>query len=136
MDLTWAPDPSPTWDDDRQRIVGSHPRSFPALADADAGARLPGRWWRAVRDGKTVGFGWMDVTWGDAEVWLAADPEAEHTGVGTFLLEHLSAEARRQGLRYLFNAIPPKHEAPDALKRWLERRGFGLSGDGLYKRLV
>lgn len=134
--LGWTHDTAPTWDADRRRIVGAWPGSFPSLVAAHEGAPLPGRWWAASENGTRVGFGWMDVTWGDAEVWLAVSPEAHHRGVGSFILERLVAEARKQGLRYLYNRIPPGHAQPGPLKSWLVRRSFGLSGDGLYKRLV
>lgn len=136
MDLTWTPDSSPRWDAHRRRVVGAWPASFPELTKAHDGAPLPGRWWAAERDGVPVGFGWMDVTWGDAEVWVAVSPEARREGIGSFIMDHLVQEARRQGLRYVYNRIPPKHAEPSKLVSWLERRSFGLSGDGLFKRLV
>lgn len=136
MDLGWTADPAPSWDADRKRIVGAWPGSFPELATANDGAPLPGRWWSAERGAARMGFGWMDVTWGDAEVWLAVSPDMARTGVGSFILDRLVEEARKQGLRYMYNRIPPSHPDPSRLTSWLERRSFGLSGDGLYKRLV
>ncbi len=135
MELTWVAEPTPLWNADKRRVVGAWPRSFPSLCQADEGAVLPGRWWRAEREGEqVVGYAWMDVTWGDAEVWMAVDPAVEGEGVGSFLLRHLVEESRRAGLRYLFNAIPKDHPEPARLRAWLEKRGFGLSGDGLLKR--
>lgn len=136
MALGWKPDPSPQWDAERRRIVGAWPASFPELAAANEGAPLPGRWWAAEQGGRRVGFGWMDVTWGDAEVWVAVSPDACGAGVGSFIMDRLVSEASRQGLRYVYNRIPPKHPEPARLKQWLEGRSFGLSGDGLYKRLA
>ena len=134
MELEWRREQLPTWNEDKKRIIGARPEIFPTLAAADEGAVMPGDWWRVERGDRIVGYGWMDVTWGDAEVLLAVDPSHRGQGIGSFILERLAGEAHRQGLRYLYNVIPEQHPAPEGLQRWLEERGFGLSGDGLLKR--
>ncbi|MBX2797281.1 MAG: GNAT family N-acetyltransferase [Myxococcales bacterium] len=136
MDLTWTPEPSAAWDADKRHVVGAWTGVFPALQAAHDGAVLPGHWWRAELDGATVGYGWMDVTWGDAEVLLAVHPKAVGKGVGSFVLDKLVHEARKQGLRYMYNVVPTGHPSPSTLQAWLEKRGFGLSGDGLLKRQI
>ena len=45
-DLTWNHEDSPTWDADKQRVIGSAPEGAFDLAYAD-GASLPGDWWAA-----------------------------------------------------------------------------------------
>ncbi len=92
-----------------------------------AGDLLPGDWWRLEADGRTVGYGWMDVTWGDAQILLAVDPDAQRKGYGAAILDHLEAEARKQGLRYLFNTIPSGHPDPDGARAFLEAHGFTAS---------
>jgi GNAT superfamily N-acetyltransferase len=138
MSLTWTRESPPVWDADKRRIVGGAPEGvFSALKGTADGVMLAGDWWRAERGGRVVGYGWMDVTWGDAEILLAADPEGKRHGVGTFLLDRLDEEAAKQGLRYLYNVVPEGHPDARALAGWLQRRGFETSGEGwLLRRKV
>ena len=78
-------------------------------ADLEVGALAPSEWWRVEKDGRVVGYGWLDVNWGDAEILLATDPEDRRQGVGSFILDHLSEEASTRGLRYLTNVVRPTH---------------------------
>lgn len=100
-------------------------------------ALLPGDWWRVTDGQKILGYGWMDTSWGDAEILLAVDPEAQKAGVGNFILDRLESEARERGLNRLYNVIPAKHPEPARLRAWLEKRGFKSVGEGgLLQRAV
>jgi len=136
MALAWIHEDTPRWDADKARILGSAaPGSIdvPKLAHGDL---VPGEWFRAERAGTIVGYGWMDCTWGDAEILLAVDPAEARAGVGTYILDRLEIEAAARGLNYLYNAVKPTHPGRDAVTRWLVERGFQPSGDGLLKRRV
>jgi GNAT superfamily N-acetyltransferase len=136
MALTWIRESRAVWDENKQRIIGGAPGVF-AVAASAPGTVLPGDWWRVDDDGRTVGYGWMDYSWGDAEVLLAVDAAGQSRGVGTFVLDRLDEEAAARGLNYLYNVIPAGHPDPSALKRWLLQRGFAGSKDGdLFKRTV
>ena len=96
-----------------------------------------GDWWRVEDDGRVIGYGWMDYSWGDAEVLLAVDPASQSQGVGTFILDRLDEEGAARGLNYLYNVIPAQHPDKSGLKRWLLQRGFAGAKDGdLFKRTV
>ncbi|MEZ5285778.1 MAG: GNAT family N-acetyltransferase [Vicinamibacterales bacterium] len=137
MALSWHRESLPQWDADKQRIVGGAPAGVFTVADSAPGAALPGDWWRVEDGGTVVGYGWMDYSWGDAEVLLAVDASRQHAGVGTFVLDRLEEEAASRGLNYLYNVIPATHPDKDALRRWLLRRGFVGSVEGdLFKRTV
>lgn len=137
MGLKWIKENPPTWDADKQRVVGAAaPGVFHGLSQVDPGALLPGEWWRAERDGRPVAYGWMDVTWGDAEVLVAVDPAEQRSGVGTYVFDRLEEEAGHQGLRYLYNVVPPKHPDPPGLTKYLQRRGFVSTGGGVLRRQV
>lgn len=138
MSLRWTHESPPTWDADKRRVVGGAPAGvFEALKATADGTVLAGDWWRAERDGQAVGYGWMDVTWGDAEILLATGPEGQRKGVGTFVLDRLDEEARKRGLRYLYNVVPEGHPDAKGLAGWLQRRGFEVSGEGwLLRRKV
>jgi GNAT superfamily N-acetyltransferase len=132
MSLSWVHEENACWDDDKSRIIlGASSGAFdPRFGDLRKGATLPGDWWRAVEDGTTIGFGWMDVVWGEAEILLATAAEARGRGVGSFILEHLAAEARARGLNYLYNVVRPTHPERERITAWLQERGFKASEDG------
>jgi GNAT superfamily N-acetyltransferase len=136
MALAWVREDTPVWDETKRAIVGGAPAGaldVPPLAPGDL---VPGSWFRVEDDGTTVGYGWMDFTWGDAEVTLAVDPGRQGQGVGAFILENLEKEAAARGVNYLYNAVRGTHPRKAAVARWLERLGFRPSGDGLLKKRV
>ena len=65
----------------------------PAPGDA-----LADEWWRVEEDGRVVGYGRLDDTWGDAEVLVLVDPQWRGTGLGAFILERLEHEAASRRL--------------------------------------
>ena len=129
-DLTWTHEDSPTWDADKQRVIGSAPEGAFDLSHADGDA-LPGDWWEArTSDGAVVGYGWLDATWGgDAEILLAVDTAYQRRGVGSFVLDRLEHEAASRGLNYVYNTIRD-HEGRELVHDWLVVRGFRGAVDG------
>ncbi len=138
MGLRWIYESPPYWDADKSRIVaGVGPGIFdPGLVDQIEGTLLANDWWRVVQDDVTVGYGWMDTTWGDAEILLAVQPAARGQGVGTFILDRLEHEARGRGIHYLYNAVPGTHPSHDEVTAWLQARKFTASEDGQLLRAV
>ena len=137
-ELSWSHEPNPTWDADKQRVIGSAPAGVFDLGYAD-GAPLPGDWWSArTADGVVVGYGWLDATWGgDAEILLAVDGAARQRGVGSFVLSRLEDEAAARGLNYVYNTVRSTHPQRDDLHDWLAVRGYrgGTSDTTLRKRV-
>ncbi len=132
MTLSWVRESPAAWDEDKRRIVG---RAEPGIfdrryAELEAGAMPPGEWWRVEEDGRVVGYGWLDVVWGDAEILLAAAPDARGRGVGAFILRELEREAHGRGLNYLYNVVRPTHPRREEVSAWLKKRGFQPSEDG------
>jgi GNAT superfamily N-acetyltransferase len=137
-DLSWSHEPNPTWDADKQRVIGSAPAGALDLSYAD-GAPLPGDWWAArTSDGAVVGYGWLDATWGgDAEILLAVDASAQKRGVGSFVIGRLEDEAARRGLNYVYNTVRDTHPERDDLHDWLAVRGYrGGQGDTTLRKRV
>lgn len=125
MSLTWNREQVPYWNADKQRIVGGQPDGvFPQLATMAEGDVVPGSWWRAEDDGAVVAYGWMDPTWGFAPVLVAVDPQRQGNEVGAWVMEQLAAEAKKEGLAYIFNVIPAEHPDKERLRRWLVAQGF------------
>jgi len=136
MARTWIREDTPRWDAGKQAIVGGAPSGALEIGRFAAGDLVPGEWFRVEDDGKTVGYGWMDCTWGDAEVTVAVDPRKRGAGVGAFIMDHLGKEAASRGVNYLYNAVRATHPEKEAVTRWLTSLGFVPSGDGLLKRHV
>jgi N-acetylglutamate synthase-like GNAT family acetyltransferase len=135
--LTWIRESPPVWDPPKRRIVGGAPSGVFSLGPFRDGQVVPGDWWRVERDGQVVGYGWMDHSWGDAEILLAVEPDGQDSGVGTYILDRLEDEAGERGINYLYNVVPDRHPDREALERWLLRRGFVASQEGgLLKRAV
>jgi ribosomal protein S18 acetylase RimI-like enzyme len=138
MTLRWIPESPAVWDADKARIVGAAPEGIfdTRYAEATEGDLVPGEWWRVEDDGRTVGYGWLDVNWGDAEILLATAPEAQSRGVGSFVLTNLEHEARARGLNYLYNVVRATHPDADRVTAWLKKRSFTASADGRLLRGV
>ena len=136
--LQWIHETVAHWDADKARIVGGAPKgSLPEGIDAHAeGDLLPDDWWRVEHQGRCVGYGRMDVTWGDAEILLVVEPEAQHRGVGSFILEHLESEAHARGLNYLYNQVQPNHPSQEEITGWLRNRSFSQTEDGKLARAI
>lgn len=138
MALSWIHESPAKWDADKVRLVGRAPAGVfgPRYAAAREGEIVAGEWWRVEEAGRTIGYGWLDVNWGDAEILLATDPEARGRGVGTFILLNLEAEAFARGLNYLSNVVRETHPERERVTAWLAGRGFVPSEDGRLMRAV
>lgn len=138
MKLSWTHEHNPVWDDQKRRVVGAAPAGALDVAH-EAGAPLPGDWWRAAdEDGSVVGYGWLDATWGgDAEILLAVDPACQRQGAGTFIIGCLEQEAAARGINYVFNTVRSTHPDRDGLHDWLAVRGYrGSTADTTLRKHV
>lgn len=137
MGLTWNAEQNPRWDAGKQRIVGGAPQGAFHLGELAPDAPVPGEWFRVEDQGRAVGYGWMDVVWGDGEVLLAVDPAAQRRGIGTFILDHLEQEAASRGLNRIYNTVRPSHPERAAVSTWLRGHGFSApDGDEALVREV
>jgi GNAT superfamily N-acetyltransferase len=136
--LTWTRERAAVWDEGKRTVVGEAPAGiFDArYRELPAGAPVPGEWWRIEEDGRLVGYGWLEVVWGDAEVLFAVAPAARRKGVGAFAVERLAEEARARGLRYMYNTVRPTHPDAAGLTAFLVKRGFKASEDGALRARV
>ena len=136
MAFEWIREHLARWDGDKRAIIGGAPSGifdarYAALPDD---APLSGEWWRVEDGGRTVGFGWLDAVWGDAEILLAVHADEQERGVGAFVLDRLAEEAAGRGLNYIYNVVRSTHPDGGSLSRWLEARGFDLQPDGRLTR--
>jgi len=136
-ELRWVSEPEPVWDEGKQRIIGGAPLGVFDLHH-QPGESLAGDWW-AVNDGHSsvLGYGWMDVTWGEAEVLLAVAPDAQHRGVGSWTLAQLEREAGQRGLNYVYNTVRPTHPDRERMHDWLAALGYrGSDSDAALRKRV
>ncbi|WP_177212620.1 GNAT family N-acetyltransferase [Geodermatophilus ruber] len=134
--LHWVREDDPRWDADRQRVFAAVPDGvFPTVARRP-GERLSSDWWRAERDGRVVGYGWLDDVWGDAEILLAVEEGERGAGVGAFVLGRLEEEAAARGLNYVLNVVREGHPERAAVTAWFERHGFAATEDGRLRKQV
>ena len=129
MGFKWIAENPPHWDDGKARIVGAAPDGTFDLGERAPDSLVPGQWWRVEDDAGLAGYGWMDVTWGDAEILLAVAPDRQGAGVGTFILDRLEQEAAGQGLNYLYNVVRATHPDREGITAWLGKRRFARSHD-------
>lgn len=137
MSLHWIHENPPHWDEAKATIVASAPAGSLDLPHHDVGDLIPGEWWRVEQNGEVLGFGWMDCTWGEAEILLVVRSARHRQGVGTFILDQLEKEAAKRGLNYLYNIVPARHPDRAGFTRWLERRRFAAEhGDRYVRRVI
>jgi len=141
MSLSWKHESPAHWDQDKARVVGGAPKGV--FKDSESkynlGQMVPGEWWQVTSpEGQVIGYGWMDIVWGDGEILLAVAPDAQGAGVGAWILERLSEEAAARGLRYIYNMVLPTHPERAAVTAWLTLQGFGVdnSGERLQKQVA
>jgi N-acetylglutamate synthase-like GNAT family acetyltransferase len=134
--LRWVHEDDPRWDADRQRVFASVPAGVFSAAAREPGERLPSDWWRVERDGRVVGYGWLDDVWGDAEILLAVDAAERRGGIGGYILDRLEDEAAARGLNYVLNVVRESHPDRDALTAWLQARGFTATEHGRLRKQV
>lgn len=132
-DLDWVAEPQPAhWDEHKARVIGKEATGVfsKQYVGFKAGDVIPGTWFRVESEGEVVGYGWMDLNWGEAEILLATSPEARGRGVGSYTLEKLRDEAERCGMKYVTNVVRETHPEKVRVVQWLEKRGFGAGEDG------
>lgn len=136
MTLHWTKEDTPRWDADKQRLFGDAGLASVGMDRPARGAHLPDEWWRASDDaGDTVGYGWLDAEWGDAQITFLADPARRGQGIGGFIVDRLEREAAARGLNYIYNVVPPTHPDPAWMTHWLTLHGF-VAGTGDLRRQV
>src|SRR4051794_31771188 len=135
-ELRWGHDEDPRGGDDRRRGFASGPEGGFHTVARQPGEPLSSDWWRVERDGRVVGYGWLDDVWGDAEILLAVDAGERRTGVGSFLVDHLEREAAARGLNYVVNVVRETHPERDAVTAWFEAHGFAPAEDGRLRKRV
>ncbi|WP_024792971.1 GNAT family N-acetyltransferase [Tomitella biformata] len=134
--FTWNKESDPVWDADKRRVIGGAPAGAFDLNYKD-GQGLPGEWWSVTDGGSVVGYGWLDNSWGDAEILLATDPDTQGKGVGSFTLDNLEREASSRGVNYVYNTIHAGHPNKAELHNWLDSHGFrGSAADESLRKRV
>ncbi|BBG00188.1 MULTISPECIES: GNAT family N-acetyltransferase [Pseudonocardia] len=121
----WIPETPASWDGRKAAVLAGLSPSLFGLGQPAIGDALGDEWWR-VQDaaGATVAYGRLDESWGDAEILVLVHPDAQRSGVGSFVLSRLEIEAARRGLNYIYNVVPDGHPDPEPVTGWLAAHGF------------
>lgn len=137
-DLEWQKESHPVWDEPKQRIIGDAPAGTfdRRYAELESGSAISGEWWGVVADNRVIGYGWLDVVWGDAEILFAVDPVVHGHGIGRFIVEQLDGECRSRNLNYMYNVVSPSHPRSGWMTAWLIDLGFQESSDRTLTRAV
>jgi GNAT superfamily N-acetyltransferase len=136
MTYHWHKEDPPRWDADKQRMFGRTELASVDLARPADGAVIADEWWRVTDDGgATVGYGWLDSEWGDAQISFLVAPGERGKGVGAFIVDRLEDEARSRGLNYIYNVVPEGHPDRDWMTTWLTAHGFRANGGELRRQV-
>ncbi len=136
MALQWIKEDTPRWDTEKRRLFGRAELASVGLAAPEPGEAIADEWWRVTDDdGATVGYGWLDTEWGDAQITFFVAPSRRGAGIGEYILGRLEAEAADRGVNYVYNVIPGTHPDPGWMRHWLALRGF-FPGTGDLRRQV
>ncbi|ALL78160.1 hypothetical protein AD006_27850 [Pseudonocardia sp. EC080610-09] len=133
----WVAETPASWDDRKRQVLGGLDPALFGLGRPESGDPLGDEWWR-VEDGagRTLGYGRLDGSWGDAEILLLVRPDARGGGVGAFVLAHLETEAGRRRLHYIYNVVPHGHPDPEQVTEWLAGHGFVRNDVGELRKQV
>ncbi len=129
--LTWVHEPDARWDEDKRRIFSAIDELIFAWPDSPEGSALAGSWWRLELDGAAVGYGWMSLVWGEAEIQGVIDPIARTLGLGEEMLHQLILEAGDRGATRVFTTLREEHPRRERVAQWLASRGFEERGGRL-----
>lgn len=133
----WIPETPASWDDRKARVLAGLDPALFGLGRPRSGDALGDEWWR-VDDGSgaTVAYGRLDESWGDAEILVLVAPGAQRSGVGSFVLDRLEAEAGHRRLNYIYNVVPDQHPDPEQVTGWLAAHGFVRNDVGELRKQV
>ncbi|MHA6796384.1 GNAT family N-acetyltransferase [Pseudonocardia bannensis] len=134
--VRWIRETPATWDADKTRVLGGLAPGLFGFGSPSEGDALGDEWWRVEEDGRVVGYGRLDDSWGDAEILVLVDPERRSSGIGSFILGHLEREAGERHLNYIYNVVPRGHPDPESVTSWLAARGFTPNDVGELRKRV
>lgn len=133
----WIPETPANWDSRKAGVLGSLDPALFGLGRPEAGDALGDEWWRVEDDsGRTVAYGRLDESWGDAEILVLVHPEVRRSGVGSFVLSRLEDEAGRRRLNYIYNVVPHGHPDPEQVIDWLAAHGFAANDVGELRKQI
>jgi benzoate-CoA ligase family protein len=134
--LRWQKEDAPRWDADKDAAFGATELASVGLSRPARDASIADEWWRVTAGATTVGYGWLDSEWGDAQISFLVVPEHRGAGVGDFIVGQLEHEAAARGLNYIYNEVPASHPDPAWMRNWLVAHGFAAAADGTLRRQV
>ena len=136
MTRQWIREEPARWDQAKADAFGDLGPDVVGLGRPDLDSPIGDQWWRVEDNGRTVGYGRLDDSWGNAEILVVVAPGDRGLGVGAFVLDELETEADRRHLNYLYNVVRPHHPDAERVITWLTSHGFAETADGEYRKQV
>ena len=122
--MDWVRETPARWDKTKADVLGELSPELFGLGRPTEGDALADEWWRVEDDGEVLGYGRLDDTWGDAEILMLVAPERRASGIGSFILSRLEAEAAARDVNYIYNVVPQRHPDPESVTDFLTAHGF------------
>ena len=134
--MEWVRETPARWNAAKAAVLGELPPELFGLGRPADGDPLADEWWRVEQDGEVLGYGRLDDTWGDAEVLMLVTPARRSSGVGSFILANLEAEATARKVNYIYNVVPQRHPDPESVTDFLTTHGFERTDLGELRKRV
>jgi N-acetylglutamate synthase-like GNAT family acetyltransferase len=134
--MEWVRETPARWNAAKAAVLGELAPELFGLGRPADGDPLADEWWRVEQDGEVLGYGRLDDTWGDAEVLMLVTPARRSSGIGSFILANLEAEATARKVNYIYNVVPQRHPDPESVTDFLTTHGFERTDLGELRKRV
>lgn len=119
----WIKEEEPVWDSDKEDIIDCAPQGSFNMGPKSNGT-ISGDWWKLVENKRVIGYGWISMISGDAELLIAVRKSEQHKGYGNIILENLEMEASKLKHNKVVAIIQSENINAVNIIYWLDRKGF------------
>ncbi|GEM_PF-5388488 len=129
--MYWIKEDKAIWNENKARIIGSNIGSFfldfPVQSDI-----LPGEWFNLTdENGEIVGYGWINVSEGDAEISVAIDGKYQGRGYGSQIIDNLYREVESLGFEEIIVVVRQENPNASDVVKWAYKNGYVAEWPGL-----
>jgi ribosomal protein S18 acetylase RimI-like enzyme len=121
--MDWIQEQPALWDETKQNILGANKGAFD-IEHTQVGGELDGVWFKLIDNNEIIGYGWIDLAYGNPEISIAVDSHKRFSGYGNTILRNLEEKALALGFSEVECIVRRKNaDAINAIK-WFHRNGF------------
>lgn len=129
--MCWIKEEKPLWDRNKIKIIGSNIGCF-VISDIQEGDKLEGKWFKLTdKYGQIVGYGWIDIIGGEAEISVAVDKKYKGNGYGTQIINNLYTEIKKLGFDEVIAVVREENSNAEDVIRWVYKNGYIAEWPGL-----